>query len=161
MLRETRASADRLPSRKPQEREEWFNKNFNAREAKILKRYKTDSVSLYKALKIGVLQAWPTESPEDRKAAQAVFDPRILREEMHDWAQQHSPGTPPLPAGSDSIDVVHHMQDASIRMGILAQKAPITRCPAKIGENETCGRKTVGKPGTKCYEHRAAVDPSE
>ena len=86
MVRETRAAADRLKSKKASQREDWFNKNFNEGEDKILKKHKFDNLTLYGILKTGVLHAWPTESPQIGAAVQVVFDPKILRDEMYAWA---------------------------------------------------------------------------
>jgi hypothetical protein len=161
MLRETRAAADRLKSKKASQREDWFNKNFNAREDKILKKYKLDSLTLYGILKTGVLHAWLTESPADRVAAQVMFDPKILRDEMYAWAEANRSGSAPVRPGGSAEDYAGRVKDAASRMADAASKAPLTQCPAKRNDKSVCGRKTVGNPGTKCYEHRAAVDPSE
>ena len=154
MLRETRAAADRLKSKKASQREDWFNKNFNEHEDKILKKYKFDNLTLYGILKAEVLHVWPTESPADRAAAQVVFDPKILRDEMYAWAEAHRPGSALVQVGGSGDDFANRVQVGALRMDALANKAPQTRCPAKLNDESVCGRKAVGDPGTKCYEHR-------
>ena len=62
--------------------------------------------------------------------------------------EAHRPGSAPVQVGGRPADRLREWSASRVpRMGALAEKAPITRCPAKIGENETCGRKTVGVAG--------------
>jgi adenine-specific DNA glycosylase len=153
MLRETRAAADRMKSKKAQSREEWFNKTFNEREDKILRKYKRDLQTLYGTLKTGVLFAWPTESPADRVAAQVTFDPKILRDEQYQWAAEHGSKEPPPPTFQSAESMIRGVQESANRSAYAAEKAPVVVCGAKTSAGN-CGRKTVGKAGTKCYEHR-------
>ena len=124
------AAADRLKSKKASQREDWFNKNFNEHEDKILKKYKFDNLTLYGILKAEVLHVWPTESPADRAAAQVVFDPKILRDEMYAWPEAHPPGSALVQVGGSGDDFANRVQVGGGQW-MLSQKSPSDSMPCE------------------------------
>jgi hypothetical protein len=156
-IREAQESAKKIPDTQPGKREALAEKMLRDKEAKIRAKYRVSAIQLTLALKEGLLAKWPTESPKDLKYAQAILDPLILKDEIREWDIKHSPtgGAPMVLSGARAA--TDYYQTA----GGKAPVAPITICKAKSPAGEVCSRKTVGKPGTKCYEHRQPAENSD
>ena len=92
--------------------------------------------------------------PQDREAAQAVLDPAILDDEIDAWVAKTSPDSSSSHVFTDPKDVVNYYQAAANSTAARRLKAPIVACNAKQPNGQVCGRKTVGKRGAKCYDHR-------
>lgn len=153
MMRETDDSAKKMANRKESQREAWATKTALAKESKLCAKYRIKQrVLLYAILKDGLLQKWPTESAADLACARVILDPLILKDEIREWEIRHAPPSarsPQIISGAKaSIDFYQGVKSSTDPI------APITICKTKSPAGETCNRKVVGHPGTKCYEHR-------
>jgi hypothetical protein len=75
----------------------------------------------------------------------------IYQEELNSWLNEYPPNIP-KPPGSQSVPgTIQTQQDASMILAEHLKNAPVVECAM-------CSRKTIGKPGAKCYEHRAVSD---
>jgi hypothetical protein len=154
MVRQTRESAATMKNRKQSWKDSWIARKTAEREIDLCRKYKIQPERLYPIFKQAVLLKWAVKNPADRKAAQSILDPLILEDEIDQWVEQHKPPFRPRTVG---VAEAHELMTESIyKYAEIRKRVPITVCTFKRpGEGQPCGRKTVGGPGTSCYDHRA------
>ncbi len=150
-LRETDEGAKKIVAKK---RDAWAAKTLREKESKIRAKYRATQFQLTLTLKEAVISRWPTESPADLAYAQRIIDPLIFEDELTAWSDSNMPFRRSIPRSASGQDVTGIMQDSINDQIINKRNAPIAKCPAKDAAGRICDRKTVGNPGTKCYEHR-------
>ena len=113
-LYETRTSAEKMTNRKQAQRDAWFAKSWEEREAKLLKKYHVDSRQLYATLKSGMVLKWATEKPEHREAAKPVLDPLIFLDEENAWLAGHRSSSGGGGLGDSAQDFARRVQASPI-----------------------------------------------
>jgi len=155
-MRESSEAAARVKGRKSAEREASRAKTAKAKEERVAKKAKLSIGQLHALAMRGLLAGWPTDSPADLAAAQAVLEPIILRKEEDKWLTDHVRPPPVRPGSSSEAQMLLSSRSVSFEMERIRKsgKIPVAACDAKKADGGTCGRKTVGDMGAKCYEHR-------
>jgi hypothetical protein len=150
-LRAFKQRAKQLSNRTPSQQNAWFRLNWNQREAELIRKYESTEKALHAAARSGVLLKWPTDSPVDRKAAQEVVDPMIYQEELNSWLNANPANIPKPPGIQSAPGTIETQHDRTMILPEHFKNAPVVECAM-------CSRKTIGNPGSKCYEHRAVSD---
>ena len=148
-MRETADGSKKLSAK---EREAWADKTSKAKEDEIRAKYKLPRQFQFQDLvKTGLILHWPAESPEDLAFIRSIVDPLILEDEISDWVTTYVPRSRIPAITSTRImstrEMLNDSQESIFDSYFFRQMAPITKCTI-------CDRKTVGKPGSRCYEHR-------
>jgi hypothetical protein len=162
-IRESVDASKKLKTKRHAERRAWAMRTAKAKEDKIRASYRLDLYQLFRIIKRGVAEKWPTDKPEDFAIVipivverEASLDAFIFESELNVWVEAHVPPTGgsfvgPEEAGRQSSTGV------DIR-GYLRRIAPLTVCGAKLPDGKTCTRQVVGVSGWPCYEHRAPAN---
>jgi len=168
-----RMSSDVSKTKPKYRRAAYLSQAMQAKENKLMSKYKISQYQLFVIVRQGAAEEWPTEKPTDINIVkpiiaqcQANLDSFMFEKDMYEWVDAHA-SRPPIRSFSATYSLAGFssaLQQAALdgaatdkamqeERNELRRNAPIHPC-GKTVNGAKCQRKVVGEPGRLCYEHR-------